>query len=84
MELVIDDKTDLPAAEQYKSAVTGKNITTIGGKWLDFEISKYNSNAQPYYVIINEKGEALVQPIGATNLNTFIAYLDSGIAAYKK
>jgi hypothetical protein len=81
---VIDDKTDLPVAEQYKSATTGKNITTIGGKWLDFEITKFNSNAQPYYVIINEKGEALATPIGATDVNSFISYLDSGIAAYKK
>ncbi|MDB5125976.1 thioredoxin family protein [Mucilaginibacter sp.] len=84
LQLVIDDKTDLPVAEQYKSTTTGKNITTIGGKWLDFEITKFNSNAQPYYVIINEKGEALVTPIGATDVNSFISYLDSGIAAYKK
>jgi thiol:disulfide interchange protein len=84
LQMVIDDKTDLPAAEQYKSTVTGKNITTLGGKWLDLEISKFNSNAQPYYVIINEKGEALATPIGATDVNSFISYLDSGIAAYKK
>jgi thiol:disulfide interchange protein len=84
LQLVIDDKTDLPVAEQYKSATTGKNISTIGGKWLDFEITKFNSNAQPYYVIINEKGEALATPIGATDVKSFISYLDSGIAAYKK
>jgi thiol:disulfide interchange protein len=84
LQMVIDDKTDLPAAEQYKSTATGKNITTIGGKWLDLEITKFQTNAQPYYVIINEKGEALVTPIGATDVNSFISYLDSGIAAYKK
>ncbi|MCQ6961371.1 protein-disulfide reductase DsbD family protein [Mucilaginibacter aquariorum] len=84
LQLVIDDKTDLPVAEQYKSTATGKKITTIGGKWLDFEIDKFQTNAQPYYVIINEKGETLVKPIGATDVNSFISYLDSGIAAYKK
>lgn len=85
LQLVIDDKTELPAAERYKSNATGKNITTIGGKWLDFEISKYQTNAQPYYVIINEKGETLVQPPqGASDIKTFKAYLESGIAAYKK
>jgi len=84
LQMVIDDKTDLPAAEQYKSTVTGKNITTLGGKWLDLEIGKFNSNAQPYYVITNEKGEALVKPIGATDVKSFISYLDSGLAAYKK
>jgi thioredoxin-related protein len=84
LQMVIDDKTELPNTEQYKSAATGKNITNLGGKWLDLEISKYNTNAQPYYVIINEKGEALLKPIGATDAKTFISYLDSGIAAYKK
>ncbi|MFA6083633.1 MAG: cytochrome c biogenesis protein CcdA [Mucilaginibacter sp.] len=84
LQLVIDDKTDLPENEKYTSAVTGKKITTIGGKWLDKEISQYNSNAQPFYVIINEKGETLVPPQGANfNVNEFIKYLDSGIAAYK-
>ena len=85
LQLVIDDKTALPANEQYKSTVTGKNITTIGGKWLDKEITQYNSNAQPFYVIINEKGETLVPPKGATfNVDEFVKYLDSGIEAYKK
>lgn len=84
LQLVIDDKTDLPAAEQYTSATTGKKITTIGDNNLDREISKYNSNAQPYYVIINQKGETLVEPIGATDIKSFISYLDSGISAYKK
>ncbi|MFD0795555.1 protein-disulfide reductase DsbD family protein [Mucilaginibacter litoreus] len=84
LQLVIDDKTELPQNEQFISTVSGKKITTIGGKWLDFEISKYNSNAQPYYVIINEKGETLVPPQGAnSNISEFIKFLDSGIAAYK-
>lgn len=83
LQLVIDDKTELPAAEQTKSAYNGKTISTLGGKWLDLEITKYNSNAQPYYVLINEKGEALVTPQGSSSTADFIKYLDSGIAAYK-
>jgi thiol:disulfide interchange protein len=84
LQMVIDDKTELPKAEQYRSPAQRKDITTLGGKWLDLEISKYNTNAQPYYVIINEKGESLVKPIGATDIKSFISYLDSGLAAYKK
>jgi len=85
LQLVIDDKTELPATEQFKSTVSGKNIATLGGKWLDLEESKYTSNAQPFYVIINEKGETLVPPQGAIfDIPAYIQYLDSGIAAYKK
>ncbi|MEO7215079.1 cytochrome c biogenesis protein CcdA [Mucilaginibacter sp.] len=83
LQMVIDDKTDLPAAEQYTSAATGKKINTIGGKMLDFEISKYNTNAQPFYVIINEKGESMVPPQGASDIETFSKFLNSGLTAYK-
>jgi thiol:disulfide interchange protein len=84
LQLVIDDKTEIPASEQTKSSYNGKTINTLGGKWLDLEITKYNSNAQPYYVMVNENGEALVPPQGAIfDIPGFIAYLDSGIAAFK-
>jgi thiol:disulfide interchange protein DsbD len=83
LQLVIDDKTQLPAAEQTQSSF-GKPITTLGGKWINLEISKYNSNAQPFYVLIDNDGKTLVPPQGAIfNIPDFIAYLDSGLAAYK-
>lgn len=84
LQLVVDDKTDLPANEQFDSKIQHKKITTLGGKSLDLEESKYNSNAQPFYVFINEKGETLVPPQGANfNVAEFQKYLESGIAAYK-
>lgn len=84
-QLVVDDKTPLPVNEQTTSALTGKKLPTIGDKWMDLEITKYNANAQPFYVIINEKGDALVPPQGANfNVDEYVKYLDSGIAAYKK
>ncbi len=84
LQLVIDDKTELPTGEHFTSGTTKKRITTIGGKWLDFEISKYNSNAQPFYVIVDENGQTLVPPQGAIfDIPEFVKYLDSGISAYK-
>jgi len=83
VQLVIDDKTELPAAEQTTSS-SGKKLTTIGAKNIDFEITTFGSNAQPYYVIIDETGKPLVEPKGSTpNIPEFISYLDSGINAYK-
>ncbi|PTQ99845.1 thiol:disulfide interchange protein DsbD [Mucilaginibacter yixingensis] len=84
VQLVIDDKTPLPSSEQTVSKLTGEKITTLGGKWFDKEISQYNSNAQPWYVIIDGSGKPLVSPQGATHdIDGFVKYLDSGIAAYK-
>jgi len=42
VQLVIDDKTELPAAEQTISSYNNKTINTLGAKWLNFEITKYN------------------------------------------
>lgn len=84
LQQVIDDKTELPANEQTRSKFDGKLLKTIGDKNLDFEVTTYGSNAQPYYVIIDETGNALVPPRGATpNIAEFVKYLDSGIEAYK-
>ncbi len=64
ISLYVDDKRDLPKNEMYTST-SGKEITTVGGKWSDFQIEKYRANAQPYYVLLDHNGN---------NLNVHIAY----------
>ena len=61
ISLYADDKRPLPKAEQFVSKSTGSEIETIGDKWTDFMITKYNTNTQPLYVLVDEEG---------TNLNT--------------
>ncbi len=85
LELYVDEKMELPAAEQYVSKFSGKKVKTLGNKWSDYEASKFNVNSQPYYVIVNAKGETLVPPQGAKyDVNNYIEFLDSGKAAYEK
>jgi thiol:disulfide interchange protein len=85
LELYVDEKTELPAAEQYTSKFSGKKIKTIGNRWSDYEASKFNVNSQPYYVVVNAKGEVLIPPQGANyDVNNYIEFLDSGKAAYEK
>ena len=55
ISLYVDDKTDLPESEQYISRFSGKKIITLGNKWSEFQARKFGSNAQPYYVILDEK-----------------------------
>jgi thiol:disulfide interchange protein len=66
ISLYVDDKRELPVSEQYISKGTGKSIESIGGKWSDFQITRYKANAQPYYVILNPDGKDLSIPIGYT------------------
>jgi len=85
LELYVDEKVaQLPANEVYTSTYSGKQITTVGGKNSDYETVKFQTNSQPYYVIIDSEGNTLVPPQGANfSVDNYIKYLESGLAAYK-
>ncbi|MDQ4140084.1 MAG: thioredoxin family protein, partial [Bacteroidota bacterium] len=82
--LYVDDKTELPKSEWYTSTYDQKQKTTIGKKYADFQITAFQNNAQPFYVLLGKDGKPLVKPT-AYNLNVadFVNFLDAGIAAYK-
>ncbi|MHC8947671.1 protein-disulfide reductase DsbD family protein [Sphingobacterium hungaricum] len=83
-ELFVDDKTELAEDEKYKSEYSGKNIKTIGGKFSDFQASKFNSNSQPLYVIVDTDGNVLIKPKGADyDIDSYASYLQEGIDAFR-
>lgn len=83
-ELFVDDKTELPANEQFVSKYSSKKIKTIGNKNSDFQASTFNSNSQPLYVIVDASGTVLVPQTGANyNIEQYKAFLQSGIDAFK-
>ncbi|HAF28182.1 MAG TPA: disulfide bond formation protein DsbD [Bacteroidales bacterium] len=83
--LYVDDRTKLPEDEWVTSAYDGKVKKTIGKKYADFQISKYNINSQPYYVLVDNNGEILVDPKGHDlNIDNFISFLDAGKKEYEK
>ena len=76
--LYVDDKKELPVERQYVSTYDNKLKATIGAKNLDFQMSKYNSNAQPYYIIVDAKGEMITPPVAYTSYEEFKAFLERG------
>lgn len=84
-ELYVDDyDLKLPEAEQFVSETTGKKINTVGRKNTDFQISRFNSNSQPLYALLDNNEELLVPTSGSnTNIESYRAYLQSAIDAYK-
>lgn len=83
ISLYVDDKKDLPESEQYVSETTGKKIKTVGNKWSDFQIEKYQANAQPYYIILDHEGNSLNTPVGYTpNVDEYMQWLESGISKF--
>jgi thiol:disulfide interchange protein DsbD len=84
VSLYIDDHTKLPEKEQYISAA-GKTINTLGKKNMDFQLTKFNSNAQPFYVIMDNSGNIINKPFGFTrNADEFFSFLQKGVADFKK
>lgn len=84
ISLYVDDKRELPKEQQYISKETGKEVVTIGNKWTDFIITRYKTNTQPYYVLIDLKEQKLNEPISYTpNIDDYLAWLKDGIAKFK-
>lgn len=84
--LYVDDRTELPESEWYTSKYDQKVKKTIGKQNSDFEITRFNFNAQPFYVLIDPYTEQLLaQPIGfVTDPLLFEDFLKEGISNFKK
>jgi thiol:disulfide interchange protein len=84
IQLYVDDKTELQANEQRVTS-EGKKIKTIGNKWSELQISKFKANAQPFYTLLDNDGNLLVQPQGADyNPDNYKSFLQSGLTAFNK
>ena len=86
ISLYVDDKRELPKSEQFVSKSTGSEIETIGDKWTDFMITKYNTNTQPLYVLTDLEGNSLnvKQPtISYVSISEYGTWLKTGIANFK-
>lgn len=85
ISLYCDERTVLPTSEQYISKVTGSQIETIGQKWTEFQRDKFQTNARPFYVLIDTNGKILNQPVGYTpNIETYHDWLKTGISNFKQ
>lgn len=84
--LYCDDKTELPASKWYTSKVDGQEKKTLGDQNLDFQISRFNSNAQPHYVLLDPRKDdkPMVQPVAFdANVAHFVSFLDEGKSIYQ-
>ena len=83
--LYVDEKTELPDSEWYTSEYDGKVKKSIGKQNADLQITRFNNNAQPFYVIL-DTNENLLAPPKAYDLNigNFVAFLDVASSSSKK
>ena len=69
VSLYVDDKKLLPNTEQFTSSFSGRFIKTVGQKHSNFQMEKFNVNTQPYFAIINNKGDVVATESYSTDQN---------------
>jgi len=84
VSLYVDVSLDLQPGDQYYSKTLKKEITTLGDKNADLQISEYNSNTQPYYFFLDGNQNRL-EPEGYgydSDVEKFKNMLDDVVAKY--
>ncbi|MCX6279681.1 MAG: protein-disulfide reductase DsbD family protein [Bacteroidetes bacterium] len=83
--LYVDDKTELPENEWITSTYDKKVKTTIGKKFADLQITRFNVNSQPYYVLLDTNGNLIAAP-RAYNLDVeaFVKFLDDAVKNFNQ
>jgi thiol:disulfide interchange protein len=83
--LYVDDRTMLPEDEWITSDFDGRVKNTIGSKNLDYQITNFNTNTQPFYVVMDPEGNLLNNPRGYNlDIDAFIDFLDTGLDNFEK
>jgi thiol:disulfide interchange protein len=84
IQLYVDDRTLLNEVEQEVSPFSGKLLKTLGNKWSDLQASVFNTNAQPYYVLLDHNGNQLVPSKGADyDSDSFAHFLCKGLSEFE-
>lgn len=84
ISLYVDDKRPLEENQQVISKITGKKLKYTGQKWSEYQILKYKTNAQPYYVLIDHNGGLLGEPQAYNpDAEFYGSWLRAGVAAFK-
>lgn len=83
IQLYVDDKTELAPAD-VTITPEGRKLSTIGKKWSDLQARKFQSNSQPFYVLLDPKTETLLAPPQGADyeIANYKKFLTSGLNAF--
>jgi thiol:disulfide interchange protein DsbD len=87
ISLYVDEKTPLPEAEQIEMKIgeKTKKLKTIGNRWSYFQASRYGTNSQPYYVILDHNEQQLGDPAAYDpDIEKYIQWLEGGLKDFGK
>lgn len=80
VKLMVDEKAPLPSPMTVEENGRTVTLDTYGDKWSYLQRHKFNANAQPYYVILNDRGELISGPFSYDeNIPRFTKFLEKGL-----
>ena len=84
ISLFVDDKTPLPERIEIDENGQKRILRTVGDKWSYLERSKFNYNAQPFYVTLDNEGRPLgPSAVYKEDIDLYMKFLNTGLKNYK-
>ncbi len=85
ISLYVDDKKPLPSPITVTENGTERTLRSIGDKWSYLQRTKFGSNAQPFYVLLDNEGKPLNKSYAYDeDIDKYVEFLQKGIDNYKK
>ncbi|MBQ9093760.1 MAG: thioredoxin family protein [Prevotella sp.] len=85
IQLFVDDKTPLPEPVEVVENGTPRKLRTVGDKWSYFQRTKFGSNTQPFYVLLDNDGKPLNAAYSYDeDIQRYKDFLSAGLRNYKR
>jgi thiol:disulfide interchange protein DsbD len=86
ISLYVDERKALPESEQREEMYGGKafKIKTVGNKWSYLQASQFNTNSQPFYVLLDHDGQPVSEGVGYNaDPEVFVEFLEGSIRKFR-
>ena len=88
ISLYVDDKKELPEDQKLTVERLGggtRVLENYGHKWAHFQTQFFQSNSQPYYVLLDSEGKTILnEPVGYTpDDEDYKVFLDCGLEIFE-
>ena len=85
ISLYVDDKTPLPQPIEIEENGQQRTLRTVGDKWSYLQRTKFGANAQPFYVLLDDKGQPLAPSRSYDeDIAAYLQFLRQGLSSYIK
>lgn len=84
IKLMVDDKKALTRPMEVTAAGNRYSLGTVGEKWAFLQSYKFGANSQPYYIVLDNAGQPLTDPVYYDNdVDKFMEWLSTGLERYE-